>query len=352
MHARTHTHTRMYPYVSVYIRCQEQKRRMSDRIDLDKPLWNQDTFYGRLKYFAWVTNPSTCLTPTSKLFEARDLVNKYRLQQEPPHTTREQVLKAHRLVLSAFHPDSGELQNFIGRMSFQVPGGMLLIGCMISFYRTNSAVIFWQWANQSFNALVNYTNRNAGSDITQKKLAVAYVSSTTSALVAALGLKAILSQRTTGILQRFVPFIAVAAANIVNIPLMRQSEFLDGIIVYDENKNPVTTSKYAAVKGISQVVFSRIIMAAPSMLLLPVIFQHLEKYRWMQRFKILNAPLQVLASGALLLVMTPTACALFPQRCSIHTSKLSLLDKKNLEELKEKYGANNIPERVYFNKGL
>ncbi|GAB1602299.1 sideroflexin-2-like [Argonauta hians] len=324
---------------------------MSDRLDLDKPLWNQDTFYGRLRYFAWVTNPSTCLTRTSKLYEARDLVNKYRMHEEPPNTTKDEVLKSYRLVLSAFHPDSGELQNFIGRMSFQVPGGMLLIGCMISFYRTNSAVIFWQWANQSFNALVNYTNRNAGSDITPQKLGIAYVSSTTSALVAALGLKAILSQRTSGLMQRFVPFTAVAAANIVNIPLMRQSEFLDGIVVYDENKNPITTSKYAAVKGISQVVFSRIVMAAPSMILLPILFQHLEKYRWMQRLKVLNAPLQVLCSGALLMVMTPTACALFPQRCSIATSKLSILDKKNLEEIQEKYGSS-IPERLYFNKGL
>ena len=44
------------------------------------------------------------------------------------------------MYLSAFHPDTGELQNVIGRMSFQVPGGMVLIGAMITFYRSVGCV--------------------------------------------------------------------------------------------------------------------------------------------------------------------------------------------------------------------
>jgi hypothetical protein len=45
------------------------------------------------------------------------------------------------------------------------------------------------------------------------------------------------------VLQRYVPFAAVAAANCVNIPLMRQNELLYGIDVYDENDNKVTQSR-------------------------------------------------------------------------------------------------------------
>lgn len=58
-----------------------------------------------------------------------------RLHQEPANTTQPQLFRAQKLYQSAFHPDTGDLQNVIGRMSFQVPGGTVLIAAMITFYR-------------------------------------------------------------------------------------------------------------------------------------------------------------------------------------------------------------------------
>lgn len=98
---------------------------------------------------------------------------------------------------SAFHPDSGEKQNLFGRMSFQVPGGMLITGAMLQFYRTVPAIVFWQWVNQSFNALVNYTNRNANSPLTVTQLGVSYVSATSSALAVAIGFKGFLQKHAS-----------------------------------------------------------------------------------------------------------------------------------------------------------
>lgn len=66
---------------------------------------------------------------------------------------------------------------------------------MLIYFRTTQAVVFWQWVNQSFNALVNYTNRNANSPITTSQLGVAYVSATVAAMITAIGCKSFWEKR-------------------------------------------------------------------------------------------------------------------------------------------------------------
>lgn len=324
---------------------------MSERLDIDAPLWDQGAFIGRFKHFLWVTDPRTCIETESNLFESKTLIENYRRGTEPSGEPLEKIIYAKKLYESAFHPDSGELQNVFGRMSFQLPGGMLITGAMLQWYRTIPAVVFWQWVNQSFNALVNFTNRNAQSPISTTQMGVAYVSATLSAMVTAIGCKNMFQKKASPILQRYVPFMAVAAANCVNIPLMRQTEIIYGIDVEDGNGQKMCQSKVAAIKGISQVVFSRIVMCAPGMLILPVIMERLEKYRWMQQIKPIHGPIQVVLVGCFLTVMVPTACALFPQRCSLKTTTLKYFEPEEFAKLKKIVG-NDIPSKVYFNKGL
>ncbi|EHB18542.1 Sideroflexin-2 [Heterocephalus glaber] len=313
--------------------------------NIDTPRWDQRSFLGRLKHFLSITDPRTILQPEQELDWAKAMVEQSRMGVMPPGTQVEQLLYAKKLYDSAFHPDTGEKMNMIGRMSFQVPGGMIITGFMLHFYRTVPAVIFWQWVNQSF-ALVNYTNRNAASPTSVRQMAFSYLTATTTAVATAVGMN-MWTKRAPPLVCRWVPFAAVAAANCVNIPMMRQQELIQGISVKDKNQNEVGHSQRAAALGITQVVISRIAMAAPGMILLPVIMERLEKLDFMKKAKVLHVPLQVTLCGCFLLFMVPVACALFPQTCEL---PVSCLERELRDTVKAKVGESS--PYVYFNKGL
>ncbi|MEE6485969.1 hypothetical protein FKM82_014467 [Ascaphus truei] len=178
------------------------------------------------------------------------------------------------------------------------------------------------------------------------QIGLAYITATSTALATAVGLN-LYTKKAPPLVARWVPFAAVAAANCVNIPMMRQQEILNGIAVADENDNNLGYSRKAAIKGIGQVVISRIAMAAPGMILLPILMQRLESFPFMKRIRFLHAPLQVMLVGGFLLFMVPVACSLFPQKCSMAVRNL---EPELRDSIMNQYG--DKVHYVYFNKGL
>jgi tricarboxylate carrier len=200
---------------------------MSKRIDIESPRYNQDTFEGRARHFFITTNPLNVLATDEQLDKAKAIVDGYRSgkSMEQLAITEDELWAAKQLYDSAFHCQTGEKLFILGRMSFQVPGNMLISGCMMTFYKSTPAVIFWQTVNQSFNAIVNYSNRNASVGVTNEQLASASFAATAAGVLTALGFNKVINSSpalSSGMVGRFVPLLAVAAANCVNIPLMRQ----------------------------------------------------------------------------------------------------------------------------------
>ena len=87
-------------------------------------------------------------------------------------------------------------------------------------------------------------------------------------------------------------------------------------------------------------------MAAPGMLLIPVIMENLEKMAWMKRIKPLHGWMQVMLCGVSLTFMVPTACSMFPQKSSLSIDRL----EPELQAVIRERGGGI--DRVYFNKGL
>jgi len=317
------------------------------KINIENPRYDQNIYSGRAKHFFLTTNPLNLLATNQQLDEAKKIVEDYRHGTlARPDMTLDELWHAKYLYDSAFHPETKEKMFILGRMSAQVPCNMLITGFMLTFYKSAPAIVFWQFVNQSFNSIVNYTNRSGDKPITNTDLMKSYAVATTAATATALGLKAAVA-KLPPIMARFVPFAAVAGANCVNLPFMRWNEIRDGIAVFDKDGKRVGESSQAAKKAIAQVVLSRIAMAIPGMIIPPIIMDRLERKPFMRSRQWLNSPLQIILCGIFLTFTTPMCCALFPQKSSIPVAKLD-------DKLREKLLHDGMKEtdRVYFNKGL
>ncbi|KAJ2937141.1 hypothetical protein O0L34_g19503 [Tuta absoluta] len=314
-------------------------------LDLSKPKYDQSTYFGRAAHFFRLTNPFNLLTSDAQLDEANRVVQEYKKTKKMPAGYDEEKLwTAKYLVDSAFHPDTGEKMVLIGRMSAQAPMNTLITGAMITFYKTTAATVFWQWTNQTFNAIVNYTNRGGDMPVTQKQLTVSYLAAVGGALTTALVLNAKAKRMRNPIFQRLVPFAAVCGANAINIPMMRMNEINYGTPMFTDKGERVGASKTAAKIGIALVVLSRCFMAMPGMVLTPLVMNYGTKKGWFCQRPRLILPLQLAMVCACVTIFTPLGCALFTQMTPISTSMLE-------QEVQEAAKAKKV-DTLYYNKGL
>ncbi|KAK7496293.1 hypothetical protein BaRGS_00012458, partial [Batillaria attramentaria] len=267
---------------------------------LGKPRFDQGTFYGRLRHFLDVIDPRTLFTTKAQLEASIKLLEDYKLGSLPPGITDKQLWEAQKIKQAIIHPDTGQKIFMPFRMSGFVPFGTPMVVGMLLPNPTLRQVIFWQWLNQSHNACVNYANRNASKPTPVERFVMGYVGAVTSAVSIAVGLSLLIrrasrfSPTTKMLIQRFVPFPAVATASTCNVVLMRNSELVEGIEVFDRNEKVIGTSKVAARKALEETALTRMT-------------RFLKMYPRMHLP--INAVVCTLAFGCAL----PVAIALFPQ---------------------------------------
>uniref|UniRef100_A0AAA9SRA0 Sideroflexin 5 n=2 Tax=Bos taurus TaxID=9913 RepID=A0AAA9SRA0_BOVIN len=194
--------------------------------------------------------------------------------------------------------------------------------------QTLASTVFWQWLNQSHNACVNYANRNATKPSPASKFIQGYLGAVISAVSIAVGLNVLVQKAnkftpaTRLLVQRFVPFPAVASANICNVVLMRYGELEEGIDVLDGDGNLVGSSKIAARHALLETALTRVVLPMPILVLPPIVMSMLEKTALLQARPRLLLPVQSLVCLAAFGLALPLAISLFPQMSEIETSQL------------------------------
>ncbi|CAK6965710.1 sideroflexin-5a [Scomber scombrus] len=180
-----------------------------------KSRFDQNTFFGRFRHFLDVIDPSTLFVTEKRLQECVELLDRFKQGTLPPGVTHAQLWKAQKIKQAIVHPDTGEKIFMPFRMSGFIPFGTPVVVGLLLPNQTLMSTVFWQWLNQSHNACVNFSNRNASKPAPVSKFFQGYLGAVTSAVSIAVGLNVLIqkassfSPTTRLLVQRFIPFPAV-----------------------------------------------------------------------------------------------------------------------------------------------
>lgn len=316
---------------------------------LPESRYDLNTYWGRVKHCAEVSDPRMLLNTSTDIENARTLISDYRNGKGP---MTPELWRAKRVLDSTLHPDTGVPVLLPFRMSSYVLSNLVVTVGMLTPGMGTAGTLFWQIANQSLNVAVNTANANKSHPLTTQQLITNYFLAVTGSCSVALGLNALVprlknvSASTKTVLSRLVPFAAVVSAGLVNVFLMRGEEIRKGISVFDKDNRDLGSSKKAATYAVGETALSRIINATPVMAIPALVLVRLQK--GVLRGK---SNLAVTATNLGLITVTsfaalPFALAIFPQKLTFPVDKLE--DK--FKDVKDKDG--NPIKQVWFNRGM
>lgn len=319
--------------------------------------FDQTTFQGRYCTMILNCDPQLLLIPEEKCQKAKQLLSEYQPIISSDNTSRSSnevyrsLWEAQRIVTAQYHPDTGNRIPAPFRMSGYVAfNGPVSVSMVASSGTT--ALLFWNWVNQSQNALVNYYNRNAASSMSNETMIKSYLAAVGSALCITFGLATLLQKRldpaAARTMLRFVAFPSAVVASSINCYIVRSPEIDVGIPLLDDDNNEVlfktdNKSIVAAKRAVYSTTLSRAVLPAPVFLLPPLLISLVQKRLPPSYIAPLTTYLIMVSFGLAL----PATVALFPQQSEIEVKEL---ETKYHNLINPKTG--KAYEKLYFNKGM
>lgn len=310
---------------------------------IDKPKYDQATFYGRLMGMYDYIDPRTLLLSGDDLKKSQALLEQFKSTGKKPDGVSDEEMWEHRKnVEVSIHPVTGEEMWKVGRMSAFVPMNVPLCALML-MANTPGQVVFTQWLNQTYNVVNNYVNRS-GATVDWSSLLQSYGLAVTASCGIALGAKQLIAAvPALSVAGPFVPYLAVISAGSANVSFTRMEEWRGkGVSVCDEEGKDLGMSLKAGQLGVLQTVITRSCFLPISPMVLPIF-----------GMKLLNPPAGAASVLAELLLITvcisgalPVALAILPTKMEINVASLEP-EFKNLKDSK-----GNLITKVFANKGL
>lgn len=209
------------------------------------PRYDMDTFVGRMLHFYSVNDPLTLLTTKEEVRTAEKLLRLKEKGEAPAGTTDAELWSARRVQEASLHPDTREPIFPLFRFSAFVPMNMIIVTATVTPAVMSSfpATAFIHFFNQTYNAAINYANRNASNPVPLPRLAEGYVGAVATSLTIGLTATALTKRvqarggggPAASIIRSTLPFLAVAGAGASNVFLMRRNELETGVNVFDDD---------------------------------------------------------------------------------------------------------------------
>jgi uncharacterized membrane protein (DUF106 family) len=208
--------------------------------DSDEPEFDQNTYLGRFEEFRSVADPFKAFFTNGRIREMQAMLERIRQEEqqnfektgsrkmERSDQEIKQIRTAQTVVSTAIHPDTKEMLPWVLRFSSFLPMNIPIGFGFIIAAPTPFNTIFWQWINQTYNAALNYANRNASSTYTNQDIIKSYLAATGSSITISLVIRKILEKRTAGVTgakgyvyNTISSFFACASAGFLNAWFMR-----------------------------------------------------------------------------------------------------------------------------------
>mmetsp|Transcript_23086 Transcript_23086/g.32332 ORF Transcript_23086/g.32332 Transcript_23086/m.32332 type:complete len:427 (+) Transcript_23086:100-1380(+) len=322
--------------------------------DPNSQRFDQSNFAGRFSRMLLACDPRLILYTEEQARASAALVADYKNVQDGTKEMDRTLWEARRISEAALHPDTGDLIPRPFRMSGYVPYNGPVAVAMVASSST-PLLLFWAWVNQSQNALVNYFNRNAASEMANETLAKSYAAAVGSALTVAFGLATFIQKRYPAEqakqLLRYVAFPSSVAASSLNCYIVRSPEIDSGIPLTNEKGENVLegeTSQEAAKRGVHSTTASRAILQAPVYFLPPALLGTVGP---LKSYLAKNPGMVVPVTTYLLLVSfgvgLPATVGIFPQICELKADEA----EEKFHHLRDPK-TNKPYEVYYYNKGL